>query len=315
MIENESLVELIKNGVNVNDNMLQLYEQNRRFIFKLVKKYSQYADMDDLTQEAFLALYEAVASYKSDTDKTFLTFYGNAIKWRISKYLNTMQGVSLPANMLQEANRYKAYLATYITEHGTAPDDKTIMEGLQIDKAALNRIRTALNRIKTISLNKPLSDVDETELIDVIAGENNTEQIEEALDRDIRHRIISDQIDKLEPLQQDIIHLYYYSGLNDREVSDVLKCPETKTRYVKRQAIKQLRKNFFQINRQTKIFQEYEKVSTGIFHNHGYKHTFTSSTEYAALKLIEIDNQIENILKEIEDEHTDSKRQYQTTVS
>ena len=65
-MENEELVEQIQAGIKPTENMEQLYLQNRSFIYQQAKKYAAYADMDDLMQEAYFGLHEAVKHYKPD---------------------------------------------------------------------------------------------------------------------------------------------------------------------------------------------------------------------------------------------------------
>lgn len=57
---NEELVEQVQAGIDTAHNMEQLYLQNRNFIYQVAKKYSSKAEMDDLLQEGYLGLYEAV---------------------------------------------------------------------------------------------------------------------------------------------------------------------------------------------------------------------------------------------------------------
>ena len=55
MIDNETLVKRIQQGENVNDNMMQLYNQNTGLLYRLLKRYNGYGniiDKDDLMQEA-----------------------------------------------------------------------------------------------------------------------------------------------------------------------------------------------------------------------------------------------------------------------
>ncbi len=51
MIDNETLVKRIQQGENVNDNMMQLYNQNMGLLYKATKHYIEYdgiIDKDDL---------------------------------------------------------------------------------------------------------------------------------------------------------------------------------------------------------------------------------------------------------------------------
>ena len=59
-VTTEQLVALIRAGENEADNMLKLWNRNKGFVFKTAKKYSGYAEMDDLMQEGYLGLCEAV---------------------------------------------------------------------------------------------------------------------------------------------------------------------------------------------------------------------------------------------------------------
>ena len=70
---NEQLVTLIRAGEDPAGNMLKLWEQNKGFIAKMARKYSGYAEMDDLMQEGYLALNEAVEHY-ADKGAAFLTY-------------------------------------------------------------------------------------------------------------------------------------------------------------------------------------------------------------------------------------------------
>ena len=53
-MDNEQLVARIRAGVDTADNMLILYEQNHGFIHKMALKYSGYAEIEDLKQEAYI---------------------------------------------------------------------------------------------------------------------------------------------------------------------------------------------------------------------------------------------------------------------
>ena len=70
-MENEELVARIKAGIDTADNMLALWEQNRGMIGKLARRYSAYADIEDLQQEGYLALYDAIDGFKPDKGVRF----------------------------------------------------------------------------------------------------------------------------------------------------------------------------------------------------------------------------------------------------
>ena len=57
---NEQLARRIRAGENEAENMKTLWIQCKAFVAKMARKYSGYAEMDDLMQEGFLGLCDAV---------------------------------------------------------------------------------------------------------------------------------------------------------------------------------------------------------------------------------------------------------------
>lgn len=70
---NEQLVIRVKAGEDTAGNMLKLWQQNKGFIAKMAKKYQGYAEMDDLMQEGYIALCEAVRQYDPEQGVTSFT--------------------------------------------------------------------------------------------------------------------------------------------------------------------------------------------------------------------------------------------------
>lgn len=76
---NEELVEQIQSGVNITENMYQLYEHNRGIIYKMANRYSWGAPLEDLTQEAYISLCKAVKKYDKQQDIKFISFFQSAL--------------------------------------------------------------------------------------------------------------------------------------------------------------------------------------------------------------------------------------------
>ena len=59
-VSNEELVTQIKDGQSINENMEQLYMNNRPLIKKRIKKFLAFESEEDLMQEAYFCLVKAV---------------------------------------------------------------------------------------------------------------------------------------------------------------------------------------------------------------------------------------------------------------
>ena len=84
---NEQIVQQIQNGSDVTDNMRMLYEQNLPLIRKIVKPYTTYEDMEDLLQEAYFGLLQAVQHYKMGENTLFMTYALYTKMWLCNSYI------------------------------------------------------------------------------------------------------------------------------------------------------------------------------------------------------------------------------------
>lgn len=85
---NEQYVMLIKNNINKADNMLQLWQQNRNYIYKLAMKYVGFAEIDDLMQEGYIGLCHAVEHYDPEKSVQFITYATLWVKQVMRRYIS-----------------------------------------------------------------------------------------------------------------------------------------------------------------------------------------------------------------------------------
>lgn len=71
---NEELVKQIQAGADPENDMLLLWNQTRKFVVMLARKYKGYAEHDDLMQEGYLGLYAAATHYSPDLGATFIHY-------------------------------------------------------------------------------------------------------------------------------------------------------------------------------------------------------------------------------------------------
>lgn len=63
---NEELVARIRAGVDETENMLKLWQQNRGLIHTIARKYAAYEDIEDLEQQGYIGLCDAVQGYRPE---------------------------------------------------------------------------------------------------------------------------------------------------------------------------------------------------------------------------------------------------------
>ena len=90
-MSNEQLVVLIQDGIDEAENMSLLWQQNEGFIGKLALIYAGQAEMDDLKQEGYLALCEAVRGYDVTREVPFLSYASSVSYTHLDVYKRQMQ--------------------------------------------------------------------------------------------------------------------------------------------------------------------------------------------------------------------------------
>lgn len=239
---NEELVSLIQQGENVSENMGILYQQNETFIRNIVKKYDFVAETDDLMQEAFLGLVEAVEHYNAEGDANFLTYAKYIIKGQCLKYIEKNKGsIRIPSWMLAKIREYKKLIA----KNHSAVDAETIKTELKLTQKQFDFFIQTLMIESCFSLDASTSSEDDDNLTlgDVIADNANVEQL--IIDAEIQKELseIWDCVEALDDeRKQTVILLRYKLNLTQKEVAENLNLSDSSIGYIENNCLKQLKK-------------------------------------------------------------------------
>ena len=105
--DNETLVERIRGGYSVSENMQLLYENNLPLIKRIIRLYTAYEPMEDLLQEAFFGLWTAVQRYESSKEVQFMTYAQYWILSAVRRYIRKCGSEPYPAKVdpLQQSRR------------------------------------------------------------------------------------------------------------------------------------------------------------------------------------------------------------------
>lgn len=111
---NEEIVTDIQAGRDRKENLSRLWDKNTRLICQEVRRYRQFG-ADDVQQEAFLALYEAVMSFSHERGANFATWMVNCLRWHFARWIKAQPEplLSLDAEM-KDQNGESSTLADYI---------------------------------------------------------------------------------------------------------------------------------------------------------------------------------------------------------
>lgn len=128
---NEQLAARIRSGENVGNNMAALYDQVKDFIHAMAYKYHGQGELEDLEQEGFLALYDAIDHYEADQGVKFLTYASHWIRQRMQKYIqNTGSPLRLSAGRQEAIRKYRKFCTEFQAEQGCKPTEAELCRSL-----------------------------------------------------------------------------------------------------------------------------------------------------------------------------------------
>ena len=286
---NEELVIKIKAGDDVANNMLQLWQQCRRYIYMIALKYQGTADIEDLEQEGYLSLYDAVEGFQPERGYKFLTYADFWITRKMVRYIQKNRSIRIPDYESQKINEYKKIVNTYYIRNGKKITRKEVSKVLNMTVPEVIKLEKSMLMSKVDSTDKPVSD--ETDRItsgELVASETDIEnEVLESVQQEQLKRIIWPFVEELPQKQRQVLEGRYKENVTLKCIGERLGMTQEQVRQTENKALRSLK-----CSKNCRVLRSFvdETVEKGMYrHNgvHEFNRTWYSSTELAALKGIE----------------------------
>ena len=288
---NEQLTIRIKAGIDVANNMLQLWQQNRGFIHKIVNQYKAYAEEEDLEQEGYLGLSDAVSHYNPDEGVTFLHYASFWIKQYMSRYIKSNGTIRLPEFMQGRIREYNKMVQKWQQNYHRKPTDGEICHFLDLSWEMLENLKKAVQMAKIGSLDVPIGEDEDCSLYELIPGSiDEEEQVEsmvlEKVQKEELCAVVWALVDSLTDTQAKTIRARYQDNMTFREIAEDQGVSVEMARQRERQGLRELRKPSKSKLLRPFLPDDNRIYSMGLQGNGvgSFNRTWTSSTERAALR-------------------------------
>ena len=286
---NECIVAAVQAGVNEAENMLQLWKQNKGFIAMMARRYSAGAEIEDLEQEGYIALCEAVQHYDPARGMSFISYAAFWIKRRMRICADNSRTVRLSFNAGDEVRQYQKIMREYRQEYGCDPSDWELCGFLYVSREKLDQIRIAAQMGNIRSLDEPVQGVDgDISLGDTVAsGEDAVEEAIREIDKEQMKRELWLAVDQLPGDLPAAVRLRYENGLTLEKTGQTLGVNRERARQLESKAMRILRQPH-----RCRTFRAYfeEYLSAAPIHHVGvqrYLETWESEVEREALRWAE----------------------------
>lgn len=244
VITNEQLVVRIQAGEETAANMLQLWQQTKAFVAKLAKKYKGYAEFDDLMQEGYLGLNEAVNHYDVSQHIPFINYAAYWIKQRMQRFIEHDSTVRLPSDMYQSVMKYRRIVGEYTKMYNHEPSDYELRGLLDVSREELTRIQENAKRGKIRSLSEVIGgEGEDFTLEDTLASDQNLE--EDAIrrcDHELMSKALWDSVKNLPEKQALVIIGRYQDKRTHESLGHEMGCSFQYSRYLEQKALRTLRR-------------------------------------------------------------------------
>ena len=282
---NEELIDIIQNRTDNSAAMAALYEQNTGLLRAACAPYRYYAEIDDLMQESYFALMNAARSYDSSRGVKFTSYAVKAIQRHCVRYIqNTGNIKRIPANMLERISKYTELRREMNAVRHREPTKEEAMYCLRLNEKQYSALILAITESGTRSLDETVKDGSggETALSELIPDSTNIE--EEYIDRECQ-RELWQQVEALPEMERDIITAHHVRRRSLADIADDIGSTRERVRQTEQKGLRTLRKNSEVKN----IGQHYGYGIRQAYHwsLNRFKDTWTSSTEWLALKRLE----------------------------
>ena len=289
---NEQLAARIRAGENVGNNMAVLYDQVKDFIHAMAYKYHGQGELEDLEQEGFLALYDAIDHYEADQGVKFLTYASHWIRQRMQKYIqNTGSPLRLSAGRQEAIRKYRKFCTEFQAEQGCKPTEAELCRSLWLTLEQLREIQYDACMTAVKSLDAPIKGAEGEE--DTTLGElaaSAADPCEELLDRLEQEELCSvlwQCVDSLPGKQPDVIRSRYKSNMTMKQCGQFCGISEAEARKQQLKALRSLR-NGDNAKKLRPFLPADAWIYSGALIGNGverFNHTWTSSTERIAMEL------------------------------
>lgn len=279
----EDLVNRIQHG---NTALVgELWERIYKFVH--AKAHDMHAGdlTEDLEQECYFALLDAIDNFDGALGYKFLTYASHWFKQRMHRYM-TMRGGGpvLPANLLPRLRKYRRIASEFQRDNGRKPSGAEVMAATGWTLDDLITVLENINADTTASLDAPLTDENEDfTLADTIAGAPDPADLtEETVFREQLRRDVWAAVDTLPAQQAEVLTRHYHDESTYKDIDTDMHLPDGKTRQLCAKGLRTLRSNK-EITRQLRPYyiDLYGEGMRGGLSS--FFHTRTSSTERAAL--------------------------------
>ena len=192
----------------------QMILANLRLVINIAKRYSYLGvPLLDLIEEGNLGLMKAVMKYNPNKGFRFSTYAAWWIRQHITRAIaNQGKTVRIPVYMTELLSKFKRVSEELTQKLSRKPSAKEVARHMQLPRERVERLQELVIASQTTSLETPVGEEGETEMIDLLQDETNASPQDE-ITRFLQHERIDVLLKHMNDRERRVLSLRY--GLED----------------------------------------------------------------------------------------------------
>lgn len=211
----------------------------KNWVQKVYYNLPKSVDIDELYSSACLGLVESFKRFDKNRNVDFKIYAERRIKGAIMDCLRQLD--MLPRNLRTKMKQFEAKVLRLTSELGRKPNAEEIATHTGIELSEVYELLNVIDNNQVASLNTPINDESETDLVDVIRG--SFLDPHEAVEKNEMINSVISAINTLSEKEKMVITLYYYEELNMKEIGEAVGITESRVSQLHSSAVKKMRKN------------------------------------------------------------------------
>jgi len=192
-------------------DITEVIMENEGLIYKIINKYRNYFEIEDLYQVAAMGIIKASKKYNSDYGAKFTSYAYPYILGEVIKYINEYRNIKINKEVSKLYPKILNAIEVLSQKLMKIPTNYELSLFLEIDESIIEEVLTANNNVE--SLDKIISqDGKNLELYNKFGYCDTT----------IENYPLISELEKLSPIERTIIESRYFENMSQSETGAIL---------------------------------------------------------------------------------------------
>ena len=231
----------IINFINAKERLIN---SNLRLVVSVAKRYiGKGVDILDLISEGNVGLIKAVKKFDITRRTRISTYATWWIRQSISRYVaDNSRTVRIPVHFDEKMRKYKMFVNSIMQETGECVSDEVVADALGFTIEEIEDIKNVMSNLNFLSLDGLISDEDGATYIDMLPGDNDTEN--EYFKTELKQQLL-ECLDLIDPKAASVV-MYRFGFYGGREytleeVGKIFGVTRERIRQIEKKALRNLR--------------------------------------------------------------------------